>query len=81
MSAKGATGQSPLAHACSDGEDFELILAVPPDSARKLSAEQPLAVPLTMIGEFIDKSGLFALDTHGKFQPFTPRGYEHRLDS
>ncbi|MBR5627497.1 MAG: thiamine-monophosphate kinase, partial [Thermoguttaceae bacterium] len=31
-----------LQHALSDGEDFELILAVPPDEAKQLLEEQPL---------------------------------------
>ena len=30
-------------HALGDGEDFELILAVPPEEARRMLAEQPLA--------------------------------------
>ncbi|MBQ1456727.1 MAG: thiamine-phosphate kinase [Thermoguttaceae bacterium] len=34
---------SPLDHALGDGEDFELILAVSPDDAARLLAEQPLA--------------------------------------
>ena len=35
-------GTSPLDHALSDGEDFELILAVPPESAQRMLADQPL---------------------------------------
>ena len=51
----------PTPWAClSDGEDFELILAVPPDDAARMIAEQPLAgVPLSDIGEFIDDAGLW----------------------
>ena len=45
-----ADGSTPLDHALSDGEDFELILAVPPDDAERMLADQPLGVPLTAIG-------------------------------
>ena len=37
-----AEKRSPLEHALGDGEDFELILAVSPDDAAGLLAEQPL---------------------------------------
>ena len=38
-----ADGSTPLSHALSDGEDFELILAVPADEARRMLHDQPLA--------------------------------------
>jgi thiamine-monophosphate kinase len=77
---KQQTGTSPLDHALGDGEDFELILAVPPDEAIELVARQPLDAPLTQIGYFVAESGLFSLAADGSRQPLTPRGYEHRLD-
>ncbi len=70
-------GKTPLDHALSDGEDFELILAVPPDEAEKMLSEQPLDVPITCVGEFVAKPGLWTIDERGEGQPFTPRGYEH----
>lgn len=71
---KTADAKSPLDHALGDGEDFELILAVPPSEAKRLLEEQPLGhVRLTRIGRFIAEPGLRAID--GK--PLTPRGYEH----
>jgi thiamine-monophosphate kinase len=73
-------GSTPLDHALGDGEDFELILAVPLETARQLLSDQPLTTPLTMIGDFIAEPGLHALGKELKFQPLTPRGYEHRLD-
>ena len=51
-------GVSALQHALSDGEDLELILAVPSETARHLLAEQPLGVPLTHIGTFVAGTGL-----------------------
>jgi len=74
-------GVQPIDHALGDGEDFELILAIPLESAKSLLAEQPLTTPLTMIGSFISEPGLFAIGEDMQFHPLSPRGYEHRLDS
>ncbi len=70
-------GFTALDHALSDGEDFELILAVPPDTARQLLAEQPLACGCTCIGEFVAEEGLYQTDAAGARIPLAPRGYEH----
>ena len=51
-------GRTPLEHALGDGEDFELLLAVPPDEARRMLSQQPLGVPLTDIGQFTAEPGL-----------------------
>lgn len=69
--------QSALEHALGDGEDFELILAVPPDHAERLLADQPLEVPLTCIGRFVDKPGLWEIDRSGRRHPLIARGYQH----
>jgi thiamine-monophosphate kinase len=74
-------GLSALDHALGDGEDFELILALPPEQAADLIARQPLKAPLTQIGQFIAEPGLFSRGENGALQPLKPRGYEHRLDS
>jgi thiamine-monophosphate kinase len=63
--------------ALSDGEDFELILAVPPQAAERLLREQPLGVPLTQIGVFTAESGLKQQLPTGEVLPLEPRGYEH----
>jgi thiamine-monophosphate kinase len=70
-------GSTPLDHALSDGEDFELILAVPAEEARKMLDEQPLGVPLSDVGEFIAEPGLWQLDNAGARRPLTPRGWQH----
>ena len=69
--------QSPLQHALSDGEDFELLLAVPPSEAQKMLSAQPLDVPLSHIGSIVAQPGLWQLDASGRRQPLPPRGYEH----
>ena len=69
--------ESALEHALGDGEDFELILAVPPEEATAMLAEQPLGIPLTRIGEFVGELGLWQHgDTDARI-PLTPRGYKH----
>ena len=56
-------GRSPLDHALGDGEDFELILAVPPQDAGRMLEDQPLDVLLTDVGEFVKEPGLWQTDT------------------
>ena len=73
-------GSSPLDHALADGEDFELILAVPPDETERMLAEQPLDVPVTAIGRFVDERGLWGQQRDGRQAPLVPRGYEHEFD-
>lgn len=75
-----ADGSTALDHALGDGEDFELVLAVPPDEARRMLAEQPLHVPLTDIGEFVAEPGLWLQETGVGRRPFTPRGWQHTLE-
>lgn len=78
--AQVSDGSTPLDHALGDGEDFELILAVPPEEAARILADQPLQTPITHIGECIDASGLWATDDRlGKVRLAT-RGYEHELN-
>jgi thiamine-monophosphate kinase len=71
------TGRTPLEHALSDGEDFELLLAVPPDEAEKLLDQQPLRnrfnVTLYPVAELTPEVGLrFADGTN-----LQPQGFEH----
>ena len=70
-------GSTPLEHALSDGEDFELVLAVPPREAQRMLAERPLPIPLTDIGEFVAEPGLWIQDDRGR-RPLTPQGWEHQ---
>ena len=74
-------GSTALDHALGDGEDFELILAVPPDSARRMLSDQPLSVPLTRIGEFIEEPGLWKTTADGGRRPLAAKGFQHPLES
>ncbi len=81
LAARLADGSTPLGHALSDGEDFELILAVPPEQADRMLADQPLDVPLSCIGRFVGEPGLWQRDAEGRSTRLVPRGYEHRFDA
>jgi len=84
MSLLPGDGKSPLDHALSDGEDFELILAMPPDAARALVAsagQSPLNLQITIIGEVTAEPGLIAEDAHGARTTLEPRGYVHAFKS
>ena len=69
--------RTPTEHALADGEDFELVLAVPVDVANQLLQEQPLVIPLTHIGELTAQPGLWQRDATGKQTPLEPQGFEH----
>jgi thiamine-monophosphate kinase len=74
------SGQLALEHALSDGEDFELLLAVSPSTAAKMLADQPLDLLLTDIGSITATPELLLIDKHGQSVPLKPTGYEHALD-
>jgi thiamine-monophosphate kinase len=70
---------TPLERALSDGEDFELLLAMPLEEASRAAADTSLGVGLSIIGRFVAERGLYAIDAAGNRTPLTPRGYEHRF--
>jgi thiamine-monophosphate kinase len=69
---------SDLNGALTDGEDFELILAVPPSTAQQLLSSQPLDVRLTPIGVFTEEPGMTMQVADGQLIKLEPRGWEHR---
>jgi len=78
LAARATDGRTALEHALSDGEDFELILAAPPAEAERMLDQQPLEVPITRIGQMIDRPGLWQLAADGSLEPLAPCGFEHR---
>jgi thiamine-monophosphate kinase len=69
-------GRSPLVHALTDGEDFELVFALPAEEARQLVTSQPIAgITLFHIGECVEQ-GLW-LEEHSQRCPLEPGGYVH----
>jgi len=77
MSLQAENERSPLEHALGDGEDFELIVAIPADQADRLIATQPMAVMLTRIGQFIEEEGLWGYREMGDRRRLEPAGYLH----
>jgi len=69
------TGRPAIEHALGDGEDFELLLAVAADAIDRVPS-QIEGVPLTQIGTFISRTGLWAKTPRGVEQ-LSPRGYVH----
>ena len=65
LAATRGDGQAALDHALGDGEDFELLLALPSQEAERVCREQPLGVPLTIIGRFVTDPGLWREDASG----------------
>jgi thiamine-monophosphate kinase len=79
LAGRSADNRTPLDHALSDGEDFELILAMPSSAARELVAKQPVECGCTEIGHFVAELGLW-VEAAGARRPLAPRGFEHRLN-
>lgn len=77
VSRHGSEQSTPLEHALADGEDFELLFAVPDDMAKRLIHQQPLTVMVTRIGEFIEGMGMWCRDKSNSRRPLEPRGYVH----
>ena len=74
------SGRSPIDHALSDGEDFELLFTVAPQEAEKLLSLQPFlssGITLYEIGELTSDAGLRIVSANGISQPLTPKGFEH----
>lgn len=71
-------GRSPLQHALSDGEDFELIFTVSEDDGRRLVTEWKETTPVTHIGQIRSEPGCY-LQLAGRMEPLPPLGWTHRL--
>ena len=78
LTATANDGRTALDHALGDGEDFELIVAVPERAAKELDGRQVHGCTLTCVGEFVAEKGLWTRTAGGELQPLEPRGYEHR---
>jgi thiamine-monophosphate kinase len=79
-SRRDGDGRSPLDHALGDGEDFELVLAMPAAAAAAALADDTLGVSLTDIGEVVAGAGLFARQSDGSTIPLVPHGYVHHFE-
>lgn len=64
-----------LHRALHDGEDFELLFTISPESSESLEANWNIETKLTVIGEMVE-SGLW-LEQDGSVQEVEPGGYDH----
>lgn len=69
---------TPLQAALSDGEDYELLFALPPNHAEQLLREQPLTVPVARVGTFTAEKGLVLVKPDGTKEPLAAIGWEHQ---
>jgi thiamine-monophosphate kinase len=77
---EGATDRdvTALNHALSDGQDFELLLAAPPEIAAKILRDQPVSCGITHVGELVGEAGLWRLDATGERHVMEPSGWLHQ---
>jgi thiamine-monophosphate kinase len=71
-------GRPALAHALSDGEDFELVFTVAPGDGERLLRSQPVpGITLHHIGECVESG--YRIEEAGSVRELEPRGYVHTL--
>jgi thiamine-monophosphate kinase len=66
-----------LRHALGDGEDFELLLAAPPEAAKAILRDRPVDCGVTCVGQLIADVGLWQQSAGGERQPLSPTGWLH----
>ncbi len=74
--------ESPLAHALHDGEDFELLVAVPPETLAKIVgswAGLGCETPITGIGRIDERPGMRIRHPDGREEPLEPQGFTHEF--
>ena len=70
----------PLGHAWNDGEDFELLFAVPPDRVKGLLRSWPRRfpdLPISRIGEVLEPGVPRTMSIGGAEVPLSPGGFNH----
>jgi thiamine-monophosphate kinase len=80
MAARPGNGRSPLEHALADGEDFELLLAMPAVDAAALVAEPPASLRPAIIGTVTDGSDMVACEPDGHQRVLQPTGFIHAFN-
>lgn len=71
------SSEKALCAALSDGEDYELLFALPADRADRLLHDQPLDVPVTRIGRVVEGADVVFVDPAGRRTPLPAGGWEH----
>jgi thiamine-monophosphate kinase len=73
------SGKSPLEHALSDGEDFELLFTLSPQGAEALLRDGSRFFEVTEIGEVLPDKDERTLDVGGRIRTLGREGYDHTL--
>lgn len=71
------SGRTPLQHALSDGEDFELLFTLAPQHADRLIQDQNRFFEITDIGEILDQPDKRTVRMQNKSFPLKKEGYDH----
>ncbi|MGA2265287.1 MAG: thiamine-phosphate kinase [Phycisphaerae bacterium] len=77
LAAKDREREKALQAALTDGEDYDLLFALPAEGAERLLHDQPLDVPVTRIGTVAKGSNLVLVDASGRRRPMPAGGWEH----
>ena len=72
----GQTGKTPLHHAFTDGEDFELLLSMTADDYERLQSDASFDISLTVIGRCVSEHPGHITDTKSG-NVIAIKGYEH----
>jgi thiamine-monophosphate kinase len=72
----GGDAEKALERAMSDGEDFELLIALPEDEVRTLIASAGASCSPVVIGRIVNENGLW-LCRGGNRESVVAKGYEH----
>jgi len=76
--ADAASADDAISAALNDGEDYELLFALPRDERlEKLLAHPPFDAPVTRIGSVTAPVGLWLTGLDGRRRRLEPRGWEH----
>jgi len=75
--AAATSGRTPVEHALSDGEDFELIFTLSPDEATKLESASDLFFKVTRIGEIKEDTDDRMIIIDDQRRPLWKDGYDH----
>jgi thiamine-monophosphate kinase len=74
----GESGRTPLSHALSDGEDYELLFCVSMAEAEELEQSGLLEVSVTRVGRIVENPHVRRLTLpDGTEEELTPQGWEH----
>jgi thiamine-monophosphate kinase len=71
------SGRTPLEHALSDGEDFELLFTLDPAAGERLTANWTDPTPITRIGTITSDRDCVLRTPDGRSHPLPPRGWTH----